>query len=167
MKKMKTFCIGRTAGRILAVLVCMWLLGAQAAKAEDNKWLLVTNDGTKLEMEGVGSFVLTDDAETFDVLSNSGTVLAAKVRKVTFEQKSTTAIKPQEALSKTQLLSHAVDHQLTILGSQSEAVVYSAAGIVVAKGKPQNGQTIINVSSLPQGTYVVRAGKQTFKFIKK
>ena len=164
---MKNYHVKRTTGRILAFLFGMWLLGAQTAKAEDNKWLLVTNDGTKLEMEGVGSFVLTDDAETFDVLSNSGTVLAAKVRKVTFEQQDATAIKPQDAQGKTQLLSHAVDRQLTILGSQSEAVVYSAAGIVVAKAMPQNGQTIINVSSLPQGTYVVRAGKQTFKFIKK
>lgn len=158
----------RKSARFLAFLIGMWLLGLQAAKAEGDKWLLVTNDGTKLEMEGVGSFVLTDDAETFDVLSNNGTVLAAKVKKVTFElQQDASAINPLDAQSRTQLLSHAVDRQLTILGSQGEATVYSTAGIAVAKGVPQNGQTVINVSSLPQGTYMVRVGKQTFKFIKK
>jgi hypothetical protein len=168
MKKMKKLDAGRMTGRILALLIGMWLLGSQAAKAEGDKWLLVTNDGTKLEMEGVGSFVLTDDAETFDVLSNSGTILAAKVKKVTFEfQQGANAIKTQDEQGGTQLLSHAVERQLTILGSQGEATVYSAAGVAVAKGVAQNGQTVINVSSLPQGTYMVRVGKQTFKFIKK
>jgi hypothetical protein len=168
MKKMKRLNVKRTTGKILAFLIGMWLLGTQAAKAENGKWLLVTNDGTKLEMESVGSLVLADDAEAFDVQSTSGTLLAAKVKKVTFElQQEADAIKPLDAQGKTQLLSFAVDRQLTILGTQSEATVYSAAGIAVAKGVPQNGQTAINVSGLPQGTYMVRVGKQTFKFIKK
>ena len=165
---MRKLDVGRTTGRILVFLFGLWLLGAQNVKADDGKWLLVTNEGTKLEMESVGSLILTDNAETFDVLSNSGTVLAAKVRKVTFElQQETDAVKPLDAQEKTQLLSYAVDRQLTIIGSESEATVYSAAGIVVAKAKPLNGQTVINVSTLPQGTYLVRTGKQTFKFIKK
>jgi hypothetical protein len=156
-----------TFGSLL--LVCLWLTGAQVAKATDEQWLMVTDNGTKLEMENVASLVLTDDAETFDILDFNGGVVAAKVKKVTFEPLSDNinAITPRSALAKTELLSHAVSRQLTIVGSQGEAVVYSAAGVAVASGMAVDGETTIDVARLPQGTYLVRSGKQAFKFIKK
>ena len=164
MKKLK---VTRTPGIIMALLLGLWLLGAQAVMADSDKWLLVANDGTKLAMENVGSFVLTDDAETFDILGTTGNVMAKKVKKVTFKLEQSTGIRNLKTGTQTQLLSHAVSHQLTIVGAQSDAVVYSAAGLKVAQGNCQNGQVVINVSTLPEGTYLVRTGKQTFKFIKK
>ena len=151
----------------VAVVLGLWLFGSQLAWADGGKWLLVTNEGVKLEMESVGSFVLVDDTETFDVLSTSGSILAAKVKKVVFEQSAMPdAVKSVDA-SQPQLLSHAVHSQLTILGTQGEAVVYSAGGTKVASGNAKDGKTVIDVARLPQGVYTVQAGKQSFKFIKK
>ena len=155
---------------------CMLLLGfclfgslaVNAQDTEEAKWLLVTNDGQKIDMEIIGSFVLADDADAFDVLDTSGNLLIPKVTKVSFEYFDPTGItKPQDVTKKTSLLSYSVNKQLTIVGTANEAQVYSAAGVLVASGKSKEGTVVIDVSHLSQGIYMVRAGKQTFKFIKK
>lgn len=152
----------------LLLIALMLFLPVSTAVADNTKWMLVTNDGATCEMDSVGSFVMTDDEETFDVLNVSGGILAAKVKRVTFELKTDyTAVKSLETQGAVSLLSHAVSNQLVIVGAQHDAIVYSSAGAVVAKGMPKDETIVINVCGLPQGVYLVRSGKQTFKFIKK
>lgn len=154
-------------GKFRVLLLALTMTGATAAMANTG-WLLVTDNGSKFDVENVGSFVMADNVETFDVLKADGGVLVGGVKKVTFEQTGTdNAVKPRELTGSASLLSHAVNNQLTLVGAQYEADVYSAAGILVASGKPAGGTVVINVSNLPSGTYLVRSGKQTFKFIKK
>jgi len=43
--------------------------------------------------------------------------------------------------------------------NNADANVYTINGIFIGKG--------VNISSLPKGIYILRAGKQSFKFIKK
>ena len=57
---------GRMHGKIRAMLVGLCLLATATVQADEEKWLLVTDSGTKLEMENVGSFVFSGtDVLTF------------------------------------------------------------------------------------------------------
>jgi hypothetical protein len=49
----------------------------------------------------------------------------------------------------------------------SDTQVYTASGVLVASGKSKDGTTVIDVSHLSQGIYLVRSGNQSFKFVKK
>lgn len=150
------------------LLMVLWLFGSLSMSADDAKWLLVTNDGTKIEMDLVGSFVLSDQSDAFDVLNKEGNVLAAKVKKATFEYyDSSTDIKSLNVAKQSSLLSYSVDKQLTIIGAANEAQVFSSAGALVTSARSKAGTITIDVSHLPQGVYMVRTGKQTFKFTKK
>ena len=165
MKKLKA--ISRGVSRRCLLLLGLCLLGIMTTVAQEAKWLLVTNDGTKIDMETVGSIVIADQSDAFDVLNTQGSVLAAKVKKVTFEYADLTGIEQTKMAEGATLLSYAVDRQLTIMGSALDAQVYSAAGELVASDSSKGGTIVIDVSRLSSGVYMVRAGKQTFKFIKK
>jgi len=153
-------------GKIRAMLIGLCLLATTTAQAEEAKWLLVTDSGTKLEMENVGSFVFSG-TDAFDILDKSGTVIAPSVKKVSFEYFKSTGIQNTKGTKETSLLSFTVDSQLTIVGSMSDTQVYTASGVLVASGKSKDGTTVIDVSHLSQGIYLVRSGNQSFKFVKK
>jgi len=152
-------------GKIRAMLVGLCLLATATVQADEKKWLLVTDSGTKLEMENVGSFVLGTDV--FDILDKLGVVMAPSVKKVTFEYFDPTGIQVAKGTNKTSQLSFTVDKQLTIVGPLGDTQVYTASGVLVASGKSKEGTTVIDVSHLSQGVYLVRSGNQSFKFIKK
>lgn len=153
-------------GRLRAMLVGLCLLTTTTIHADEAKWLLVTDNGTKLEMENVGSFVFSG-TDIFDILDKSGVVIAPSVKKVSFEYFDPTGIQITKGTKKTSLLSFTIDKQLTIVGSWGDTQVYTASGVLVASGKSKEGTTVIDVSHLSQGIYMVRSGNQSFKFIKK
>jgi len=157
---------GRMHGKIRAMLVGLCLLATATVQADEGKWLLVTDSGTKLEMENVGSFVFSG-TDVFDILDKSGVVMAPSVKKVTFEYFDPTGIQVAKGTNKTSQLSFTVDKQLTIVGPWGDTQVYTASGVLVASGKSKEGTTVIDVSHLSQGVYLVRSGNQSFKFIKK
>lgn len=155
------------AYRKCILLLGFCLFGSLTVFADDAKWLLVTNDGTKLEMESVGSFVLAEESDAFDVLDKDGKVIAPGVKKVSFEYYDPTGINLPNVTKGSALLSYAVDKQLTIIGGAGDAQVYTAAGVLVASAKSKGGTIVIDVAHLAQGIYLVRTGKQAFKFTKR
>ena len=57
--------------------------------------------------------------------------------------------------------------QLSGCGDADRAVVYAVNGQQVAQAGVANGSTTVQVAHLPAGTYVVKVGKKSLKFIKK
>ena len=120
-------------------------------------------------MHDVGCIVCADTDDTFCVIGNEGTILADRVKRASFSAPGTevVGIISVDAATEPQLISYVVEEQLTLMGVKSPVTVYSMNGTAVANGKNENGSVVVNVSHLPQGIYIVRAGKQGFKFFKK
>lgn len=119
----------------------------------------------ELPMSEVGSLVAVDDALDFSILSSTGSVLAEKVLKVSFEPKSLTGINSIEKSGN--IISQTVTDKLTLIGVSGEVAVYDAGGKLQMQVKANGGETVIGTSRLPKGIYVVKVGKQSFKFMKK
>ena len=138
----------------------------------DDTWYLVAqisdSEPATFPMSFVGSLVAIDDAATFSILDTDGDVLAENVFKITFkpkEQPIATDISTPE--TKTNLLGSMVNDKLTLIGVNSDVTLYDANGKQMLQQEAQGGETVINIGHLPSGVYIVKCGKQTFKFIKK
>ena len=55
----------------------------------------------------------------------------------------------------------------TLIGLSGEVTVYDAAGRPQVRVTATGGETVVSIGHLPAGAYVVKAGSQTFKFMKK
>ena len=88
-----------------------------------------------------------------------------EVRRLTFDDEGLT---PVEQVAKQGVVS--INQQSVIISdlkAGTTVVVYDANGRMVAKSKSANGQANVNISRLPYGVYVVRAGNVNFKFLKR
>ena len=150
------------------MLVAIFLLLPLAVSAEDG-WVMVyqnpEGETVEIPMTEVGSLVAVDDAYDFSILSANGNILAEGVLKVSFEQKGSTGIRL--AGSDNNQIARAVANKLTFIGISGEVFVYDTKGALQAKASATGGETIVNIGHLPHGVYVVKVGKQTFKFMKK
>ena len=164
MKKSEKWLV---ATRVLLLVVA--LFAASAVKGEDVKWYLISQDikGETLEipMADVGSLVAVDDAYDFTVLSKIGSVLVEGVIKVTFEQRNPTGIRPM--VKENNSIGQVVKDKLTLIGVTGEIFVFDVKGVQQLKVEATGGETTVNIAHLPAGVYVVKTGKQNFKFIKK
>lgn len=164
MKKMvrRTMAVG--------VLLAVALLWPQQTRAEGEQWyLMVTDAGAVryLPMSEVGSLVGVDATRALAVLDYEGNTIAEGITEVQFVQKDPSAVKTLSGHTAKPTLLKGVGRQITIIGATAEITVLNAGGTVVAHQKPSGGETVIDVSNLPSGTYLVRTGQQTFKFIRK
>ena len=154
---------------IVKTILLIMLLSVNSVVFADNEWVMVFQnvDGETKEipMSEVGSLVAIDDAYDFSILSVSGNILAEGVLKVSFEQKGSTAIGMVK--SDNNIIGRVVSDKLTLIGVSGDIDVYDAAGIRQIKTTATGGETTIGIAQLPNGIYVVKTGKQTFKFIKK
>ena len=150
------------------IMMAIIVLLPIASFAEDG-WVMVyqNSEGETVEipMTEVGSLVAVDDAYDFSILSANGNILAEGVLKVSFEQKGSTGIRL--AGSDNNQIARAVANKLTFIGISGEVFVYDTKGALQAKASATGGETIVNIGHLPHGVYVVKVGKQTFKFMKK
>ena len=141
----------------------------QSVAFSDNSWVIVfqNNYGETIEipMSEVGSLVSVDDAYDFSILSVNGTVLAEGVLKVSFKQKGATAI--NHVPSENNIIGRVATDKLTLIGVAGEVCVYSAAGILQTKVYAVGNETVINIGHFSSGVYLVKVGKQVFKFVKK
>ena len=153
---------------VKTILLTIILSFHLAVNAEDG-WVMVFQnaDGElqEIPMSEVGSLVAVDNAYDFSILSANGNVLAEGILKVSFEQKGSVGIR--EIKSDRNLLGKVVSDKITLIGVAGEISVFDVAGIQQAKVTATGGETVINIANMPSGVYVVKAGKQTFKFIKK
>lgn len=169
----------RTTMLLIAVMMAMGLNAQQRpagstqnqvmATVQSDDWVMVTDALIVVEMHDVGCIVCADTDDTFCVIGNEGTILADRVKRASFSAPGTevVGIISVDVATEPQLISYVVEEQLTLMGVKSPVTVYSMNGTAVANGKNENGSVVVNVSHLPQGIYIVRAGKQGFKFFKK
>lgn len=153
---------------LIALLVTMVL--STPLKAQNYQgWVMVfqnaEGESMELPMNEIGSLVAVDDAYDFSILSTTGSVLAEGVMKVSFEQKGTSDI--ISVKDSGNLIARTVSDKLTLIGVQGEVSVYDAGGKLQLQVIAKGGETVVGTSSLPNGVYVVKVGKQTFKFMKK
>jgi hypothetical protein len=165
---MKTF-------RLLKVALgaAVLLLGAMAvpqrAMAEGDVWNLVTNTGQRLSMKYVSYLLMSDDANTFSVVPTSGATING-VRSITFEKGVDTSVgSVQTGAATVGLYPNPVTSSLTLTGvAQGSTIqVLSLTGVTLRTAVAAEGQTVMDVRQLPAGTYLLRAGGATVKFIKK
>ena len=119
----------------------------------------------QIPMANVGSLVAIDDAYDFTILSTSGDVLAEGVLKVSFLPNSSTGIKSIK--SSDNMIARTASDKLALIGVKGEVAIYNAAGILQTQVTATSSETIIIISHLPSGVYIVKVGTQTFKFMKK
>ena len=153
---------------LIALLVTMVL--STPLKAQNNQgWVMVfqnaEGDTLELPMNEIGSLVAVDNAYDFSILSTTGSVLAEGVMKVSFEQKGTSDI--ISVKDSGNLIARTVFDKLTLIGVQGKVSVYDAGGKLQLQVTAKGGETVVRTSHLPNGVYVVKVGKQTFKFVKK
>lgn len=147
----------------------IWLLSAGSLMADDElRWYAITDTGTSIEMSKLGLLVAADDNITFALVAADGTVLEDGVASIRFEQRNGFAgvevIRPDDGL---RLINGVVSSQLVLTGAKGTISIISANGAQVLSVQANEGETRLNVQSLPTGVYIVRCGKAAFKFMKK
>lgn len=131
-------------------------------------WYLMTDTDMQIPMNKVGMLLATDDETHFSVLDQEGNILAENVQRITFREQSTTEITRIPITSdKGNVLKSFVDNRLILIGVYGNVNIYSASGLLIKTEKAQKGETIIDVSGLTPGTYILECEKISFKFNKK
>ncbi len=94
--------------------------------------------------------------------------LVSDVTRISFDTREPTGIADTKAESSVFIFPNPVKTTLTIRNVDANLKVdmYSVAGSLVQSSFTQEGSTDIDVSSLQQGTYLLRVGEQTLKFVK-
>ena len=151
------------------VFLLIWLLSAGSLMADDElRWYAITDTGVSIEMSKLGMLVAADDNITFALVAADGTVLEDGVASIRFEQRDGSAgveaVKPDGGL---RLINGVVSSQLVLTGAKGTISIISANGAQVLSVQASEGETCINVQTLPTGVYIVRCGKAAFKFMKK
>lgn len=130
-------------------------------------WHLVTDNDEQFPMSRVGMLVAVDESAYFSVLDINGNVLADEVLRVHFVKSDPVSVENLTTEKPLNILKRYVNNELTLVGAKGTINIYSADGVNVATRYATGQETIINVSSLPAGVYIVRCGNQSFKFNKK
>lgn len=134
---------------------------------DESGWQLVTDSGEKFPMSRVGMLVAVDESAYFSVLDTNGNVLADEVLRVHFVNSDPVSVENITTEKTQNILKRYVNNELTLVGANGTVNVYSVDGVKVATTYAAGQETIINVSSLPSGIYIVKCGNQSFKFNKK
>lgn len=153
-----------------ACMLVIALLCTQQIRAAEPQWYLKATNAESvnyLPMSQVGSLVGVDASKALAVLDQEGKTIAEGVTEVEFEQKDPTEVKEYRGYVANPTLLKGVGRQISIIGATELITVFNASGAVIIQQQPSNGETIIDVSNLSSGTYLVKTGQQTFKFIRK
>ena len=132
-----------------------------------SSWYLITDKEEKYNMGIVGMLVGTDDSPYFTVLHKFGGILADEVLEVHFQNNSSYAIKEIESDKYQDVVKRYINNQLILIGASGTVNIYSLAGAIVASVRVRGQETVVDVSELPSGQYIVNCGEQSFKFNKK
>lgn len=157
---------------LLALLLSVLLPFSAVADELTEPWYMIAQlaDGQeeKIPMSTVGSLVAVDNAFDFSVLDTNGYVLYDGVMKVQFKSRAEldpTAIRP--VVGSQNMLGRAVDDRLTLIGVSGEVAVFDSAGKRQLTTTAKGGETVVSIAHLPAGVYMVKCGRQSFKFTKK
>ena len=147
---------------ILLTLLLFCTIGVQAA---DQTWHLVTDKGVAVELSKV-SYLLAASEESFDIVCTDGTTVSG-VTSIALEERESTSI--ESVKTAESVFSKIVDGEIIISNAKAGTTmqVLSLAGAAYASQTLTGGQNIINVSKLHSGTYILKVGDTSIKFIKK
>lgn len=150
--------------KIIAVLLLMMGLPVQAAEV----WCLVTNTGVQIPLSNV-SYIFMDgsDAETFTIVPKSGTQISG-VGKATVEQLDPTDISlpvKTDGQPMVQVESNSINISGCDMGLP--VVVYTVGGTIVLQDKTRSNSTVLDITGLQKGIYVLKVGDTSLKFCRK
>jgi hypothetical protein len=150
--------------KIIAVLLLMMGLPVQAAEV----WCLVTNTGVQIPLSNV-SYIFMDgsDAETFTIVPKSGTQISG-VGKATVEQLDPTDIS-LPVKTDGQPMVKVESNSINISGCDMglPVVVYTVGGTIVLQDKTRSNSTVLDITGLQKGIYVLKVGDTSLKFCRK
>ena len=150
--------------KLLSILI-LTLACATFAQTTEKAWCLVTDKDVAIEVSKV-SYLLAASTETFDIVCTDGTTIGG-VSSVLLEEREITGIKTLKAGEA--VFSQLVGDQLIISQAKAgtTAQIVSLTGSVYLSQTLTDGQNVINVLKLQPGTYVLKVGDTSIKFIKK
>ena len=135
---------------------------------EGLSWFLIADGKRTIAMSQVGMLVAVDESVFFSILDLNGHILVDNVMEVKFAQKkdlpANIAVAERE---NGNMLKGFVYNHLTLTGAKGMVEVFTVSGMKVKNVLATQQETDIDVSDLTSGVYVVRCGKQSFKFNKK
>jgi len=158
-----SFTTGLTAARIL-IITLMDPEGNvidQCIRAKDTDEYAITDQSFSRIPDGTGPFYFTPP--TPDALNGTDATGFLLV-----PQNDDVGIKSQNVESSIFVFPNPVKEKLTVNGVKKDVLInlYDMTGGLLQTIPAQENSTAINVSSLQQGTYLLRIGEQTIKFIK-
>lgn len=147
---------------ILLNLLLFCTIGVQAA---EKTWHLVTDKGAAVELSKV-SYLLAASEESFDIVCTDWTTISG-VTSIALEERESTGI--ESARTAEPFFSKKVDGEIIISNAKANtlAQVLSPSGVALVSQTLTSGQNVINVSRLLSGTYILKVGETSIKFIKK
>lgn len=149
------------------MLVCPTAIMAQNTQ----EWALVEPEsGCRVLMSDVGFLLAADEDDTFSVVCADGFVIYG-AKRVTFELTDPSAIAAPSAdrNGDTPTLRGSVGGSLRLTGcAQGTKVdIFDAGGRKACATTSTGHETVIDVSGLQSGLYMLRAGKTAIKFVKR
>ena len=151
-------------GRLLSLFLTL-LLSITVVQAAEKTWHLVTDKGDAIELSNV-SYLLAASTESFDIVCKDGTTING-VSGISLEERESTGVKSIN--TGEAMFSQVVGDQIYISYAKAgtTAEVLSLSGIVYVSQTLTDGQNIISVTQLRSGTYILKVGDTSIKFIKR
>lgn len=146
---------------MLIVVCCAMTINAQV-----KEWSMKTDTGVSVNLSEVDYLLAADDSRQFSIILKNGATID-NVNEATFsEATSIYQIKADDGLS---LFPNPVRATLNISGCQqgSTVAVLSLDGQLLISTVASAHSLTIDVSNLPQGTYLLKTDHSVVKFIKK
>lgn len=152
--------------RKITFLLTTMLLFTVGLRAAEMTWHLVTDTDEAIELTKV-SYLLASTQETFDIVCTDGTIVG-NVKSIKLEKRESSGIQKTKTNGEG-IFSQIVDGTQTISNAKAGTIaqVISVSGITCITQTLTEGQNVINVSQLYPGTYILKVGETTIKFIKK
>ena len=140
---------------------------AMDANEDAITWYIVADGTFKIPMSQVGMLVAADEDKVFSVLDLDGAVIVDGIREAKFVQEISEAsnIETFKYGKDSNILKSIVNNHLILIGAKGTVELFSISGMGLKSKKVTQQETVIDVSDLQSGIYVVKCGKQSFKFI--
>jgi hypothetical protein len=164
---MKSILSSQSLMTILIVLCATF--NVQQSRAEGIAvWQLQTNTGKQIPLSEVKYLLSSDDDRTFSVVGTSSNI--DSVTSISFVKSADTGIgniHPNKG--GISIYPSPVTSSLTVSGIRSGQTICitSLSGVTLHRQVSTDGSTILDLSSLPKGAYLLSTAGTTVKFIKK
>lgn len=145
------------------LLTAVVAIGVFSAKADDTVTTLITDNGQSTSVENVSFLLAADDSEHFSVILKEGDPIT-DVTSVTFSE--TTGITETTVNAGVIVAEGCIS--LSGLAAGTAISIHDTVGaLLLSTTATDSADTRIDISHLPNGVQLLRAGTTSVKFIKK